>query len=133
MLLIQLGSPSRYGSVACGWFDCRSGNSFGSAKLGPRSQQGTNEHSGALESGGGETARRGFWAGCRDRGRAEPVGGRGACPGQEGARSRAGTAICGGGTKRPELDPRGHRCEPRILAGVGVAAQAGRRRDAAGE
>lgn len=77
MLLIQLGSPSRYRSVACGWFDCRSGNSFGSAKLGPRSQQGTNEHSGALESGGGETARRGFWAGCRDRGRAEPVGGRG--------------------------------------------------------
>lgn len=105
MLLIQLGSPSRYGSVACGWFDCRSGNSFGSAKLGPRSQQGTNELSGALESGGGETARRGFWAGCRDRGRAEPVGGRGACPGQEGARSRAGTAICGGGTKRQSWIP----------------------------
>lgn len=26
MLLIQLGSPSRCGSVACGWSDCRSGN-----------------------------------------------------------------------------------------------------------
>lgn len=57
----------------------------------------------------------------------------GACPDQEGACSRAGTAICGGGTKRPELDPRGHRCKSRLLAGVGVAAQAGRRRDAAGE
>lgn len=108
------------------------GPTFGSAKLGPRSQQGANKHSGAPESGGGETARRGFWAGCRDRGRAEPVGGRGACPGREGACPGAGTAICGGGTKRPELDPRGHSCEYRILAGVGVAAQAGRRWDAAG-
>lgn len=55
-----------------------------------------------------------------------------ACPGREWACPGAGTAICGGGTKRPELDPKGHRCEYRILAGVGVAAQAGRRWDAAG-
>lgn len=79
--------------------------SFGSAKLGPRSQQGANERSGAPESGGGETARRGFWAGCRDRGRAEPVGGRGACPGREGACPGRGLRSAGAGRRRQSWIP----------------------------
>lgn len=44
-----------------------------------------------------------------------------------------GLRTCRGGTKLWALDPRGHRRESGIPARGGVAAQAGKRRDAAGE
>lgn len=131
MLLIQLGSPSRCESVACGWSDSRSGNRvLAPPSLGQgRSREPTSTL--AHQSRGAERPPGvGFGQGAETgEGRSLWVG-VGRVQAEKGRVRGRGLRSAGAGRRGQSWIP--EATDASILAGVGVAAQAGRRWDAAG-